>query len=81
MTCTDCASAATTWNWHGYRNGCPDCQVRAIAQSPRHLRELRYDQIRRSLSEADALALIDRVREEHKRIKALKGNNDGQAHH
>jgi len=81
MTCQDCDRASRTWNWHGYRNGCPDCQVRAIAQSPRHLCELRYDQIRRSLSEADALALIDRVREEHKRIKALKGNNDGQAHH
>jgi len=73
MNCTDCQRATTTWNWHGYRNACPDCQIRAIAQSPRHLRELRYDQIRRSLGEADAQALITRVREEHARIKALKG--------
>jgi len=74
MTCTDCQRAASIWNWHGYRADCADCQVRAIAQSPRHLRELRYDQIRRSLGESKALALIDRVREEHARIKALKGN-------
>ena len=74
MTCTDCARAATTWNWHGYRADCADCQIRAIAQAPRHLREIRYDQIRRSLGEADAQALINRVREEHARIKALKGN-------
>ena len=73
MTCTDCAHAARTWNWHGYRADCADCQVRAIAQAPRHLRELRYDQIRRSLGEADAQALIALVREEHARIKALKG--------
>lgn len=73
MTCTDCARAATTWNWHGYRNACPDCQIRAIAQAPRSLRELRYDQIRRSLGEADAQALIAQVREEHNRIRALKG--------
>lgn len=73
MTCPDCTRAATTWNWHGYRNGCPDCQIRAIAQAPRHLREIRYDQIRRSLGETDAQALIARVKEEHARIKALKG--------
>ncbi len=74
MTCQDCAHAAKTWNWHGYRYACADCQVRAIAQSPRKIREIRYDQIRRSLGEADAQALFDRVREEYKRIKALKGN-------
>ena len=73
MTCTDCTQAARTWNWHGYRNACPDCQIRAIAQAPRHLRELRYDQIRRSLGEADAQALIARVKEEQARIRALKG--------
>ena len=74
MTCTDCARAATTWNWHGYRNECPDCQIRAIAQAPKNLREIRYDQIRRSLGEDAAQALIAQVREEHNRIRALKGN-------
>ena len=74
MTCTDCTRAATTWNWHGYRNECPDCQIRAIAQAPKNLREIRYDQIRRSLGEDAAQALIAQVREEHNRIRALKGN-------
>ena len=73
VTCPDCTRAASTWNWHGYRVACADCQIRAIAQAPRHLREIRYDQIRRSLGEADAQTLIARVREEHARIKALKG--------
>lgn len=74
MTCPDCTQAARTWNWHGYRADCADCQIRAIAQAPRHLREIRYDQIRRSLGEGDAQAMIARVREEHNRIRALKGN-------
>ena len=85
MNCPDCTRAASTWNWHGYRVACPDCVIRAfasgpfeqwqtaIAQAPRNLREIRYDQIRRSLGEADAQTLIARVREEHARIKALKG--------
>lgn len=73
MTCPDCTQAARTWNWHGYRGDCPDCQIRAIAQAPRHLRELRYDQLRRELGQEKAAAVITRVREEHARIKALKG--------
>lgn len=74
MNCTDCTRAASTWNWHGYRNGCADCQVRSIAQSPRHLRDMRYDQLRRELGQEKAAAVITRVREEHARMKALKGN-------
>lgn len=74
MTCTDCARAATTWNWHGYRNGCPDCQIRRIAQAPKNLREIRYDQLRKELGQEKAAAVINRVREEHARIRALKGN-------
>ena len=74
VNCPDCTRAASTWNWHGYRNGCPDCQIRAIAQAPKHLRDIRYDQLRRELGNVEARALIDRVREENQRIKALKGN-------
>jgi len=73
MNCPDCTQAARTWNWHGYRNACPDCQIRAIAQAPRHLRELRYDQIRRKDGIAAADATIERVKTEHTRIKSLKG--------
>ena len=73
MNCPDCTRAATDWTWGGQSN-CPDCDIRAIAKAPRHIRELRYDQIRRALGEADAQTLIARVREEHARIKALKGN-------
>lgn len=72
MTCTDCTQAARRWNWNGYRK-CPDCDIRAIANAPRHIRELRYEQLRRELGQDAAQAVIARVREEHQRIKALKG--------
>lgn len=73
MTCPDCTRAATTWNWHGYRADCADCQIRAIAQAPRNLREIRYEQIRRKDGAAAAEATIEQVKTEHARIKALKG--------
>ena len=73
MTCTDCTRAASTWNWHGYRNGCADCEIRAIAQAPRQLRELRYDQLRRKLPAAEVQAVIERVKEEYQRIRNLRG--------
>lgn len=74
MNCPDCTRAASTWNWHGYRADCADCQIRAIAKAPRHIREIRYDQLKNKLGQAEAAAVINRVREEHARIRALKGN-------
>lgn len=73
MTCPDCTHAATTVNWHGYRTTCADCQIRAIAQAPRNLREIRYDQLRRELGHEAAAVVIARVRDEHARIQLLKG--------
>lgn len=72
MTCADCTRAATDWTWGGQSN-CPDCDIRAIAKAPRHIRELRYEQLRRKLGQEAAQAVIERVRAEHQRIKALKG--------
>lgn len=72
LTCPDCTRAATTWNWHGYRNECPDCQIRAMAQAPKHIRELRYDQIRKQGGEQAEAAIRQRVREEFARIQSLK---------
>lgn len=72
MTCPDCTNAASAVNWHGYRADCPDCQIRAIAQAPRSLREIRYDQLRRELGQEAAAGIIARVRHEHARIRLLK---------
>ena len=75
MTCPDCTRAATTWNWHGYRNACADCQIRAIAQAPRNLRKIRYEQIRREAGIEAMEAIKERVRDEYARIQLLKGNS------
>lgn len=72
MTCTDCQQAARTWNWHGYRNGCPDCEIRALAQSPKTTREIRYTQLERQLGTEPTAEIRRRVTEEYRRIKALK---------
>ena len=73
MTCTDCDQAARTWNWHGYRNGCPDCQIRVLAQSPRAIREIRYSQLERQLGAEPTAEIQRRVKAEHQRINAMKG--------
>ena len=75
MNCPDCTQAARTWNWHGYRGDCPDCQIRAIAQAPRNLREIRYEQIRREAGIEAMEAIKERVRDEYARIQLLKGNS------
>lgn len=72
MTCPDCTAAAQKWTWGGYRAGCADCQVRAIANAPRHIREIRYDQLRRELGNDAAQAVIARVKDEYQRIAQLK---------
>lgn len=74
MTCTDCQQAARTWNWHGYRSDCPDCEIRAIATSPKHIRDTRYSQLERQLGVEPTAEIRRRVTEEYRRIKALKGH-------
>lgn len=72
MKCSDCDHAALTWNWHGYRNGCPDCEIRALAQSPKTTRDTRYTQLERKLGADPTAEIRRRVTEEYRRIKALK---------
>lgn len=73
MKCSDCEQAARTWNWHGYRNGCPDCEIRALAQSPKATRDIRYTQLERKLGAEPTAEIRRRVTEEYHRIKAMKG--------
>jgi len=78
MTCSDCRKAASCLTWHGYSADCADCAIRAIAQAPRELRELRYDQITRSVGIEAAAEVRRRVNEERARIELLKGRHAGQ---
>ena len=74
MTCQDCAHAARTWNWHGYRNGCPDCEIRAFASGPFEQWQTAYDQFLKARGREAADEIERRVKQEYRRIKALKGN-------
>ena len=73
MTCPDCTRAATTWNWHGYRNNCPDCEIRAFATGMPHQFETAYDKLVKTVGQKAADEIRQRVRDEYRRIKALKG--------
>ena len=73
VSCTDCAQAARTWNWHGYRNGCPDCEIRAFASGPFEQWQTAYDQFLKARGREAADEIERRVKQEYRRIKALKG--------
>ena len=73
VSCTDCAQAARTWNWHGYRNGCPDCEIRAFASGQFDRWQAAYDQILKARGREVADEIARRVKQEYRRIKALKG--------
>lgn len=73
MTCPDCTAASTDAHWPGYSARCPDCEIRAIASSPRAVRECRYEQIESQCGLPAAQEVRRRVREEIARILELKG--------
>ena len=73
MSCDDCDRASKTWNWHGYRNGCPDCEIRAFASGPFEQWQTAYDQFLKARGREAADEIERRVKQEYRRIKALKG--------
>jgi L-alanine-DL-glutamate epimerase-like enolase superfamily enzyme len=72
MTCVDCTAAATDWTWGGYTASCHDCEVRAIAQAPRHIREQAFEQLRVKGGMRAVQDLQADVRAEFERVKALR---------
>jgi hypothetical protein len=69
MSCLACERAITHPRSGIYTANCRGCEVRAIAQSPKHIREQAYEQQPEELREqfkADVLA-------EFKRIQARAG--------
>ena len=73
MNCPDCLKAKVSHLWAGSRSDCPQCQIRSIANAPRHIREQRYSQIEKACGQAAAHELKQSVREEYARIQRLKG--------
>ena len=72
--CKDCAKAALIWHWGGYRADCEQCEIRALACSPAHIRKASY-----SSTPAAQLPLKKvRVAGEFSRIKALRLNEIGK---
>jgi len=73
MTCPDCLKAKVSHRWAGYRSDCAQCQIRSIANAPRHIRDQRYSQIEKACGQAAAHELKQSVREEYARLQALNG--------
>lgn len=75
-SCPDCTHALADATWSGYNAHCPDCDVRAIANCPRDMREGRYEQIESQCGLPAAQEVRRRVREEIARIIKLKEGRD-----
>lgn len=73
MTCPDCTAAEDDPEWPGLSADCADCDVRAIAMSPRDIRQMYIEQIEGACGQAAGHEVRRRVNEEVSRIKALKG--------
>ena len=51
--CQECETARVRV-WHGYRASCPDCVVRQLAMSPRHIRDAAYEHAQKNVGEQAA---------------------------
>jgi hypothetical protein len=71
--CNDCETARARI-WHGYRAACPDCIVRQLAMSPRHIREAAYEHALKNVGSDASNEIKRRVKEEGARIRALREN-------
>jgi hypothetical protein len=72
MTCPACQSAALNWRSGAVQADCRGCDVREVAQAPRHVREARYTAIRQNHGYGIALAFRNDVNAEFARIQRLK---------
>jgi hypothetical protein len=74
--CPDCQAAVSDWTWGGYHSQCPGCEIRAIAVSPRRIREQAYTQWARTYGEEAMQERRKAVLAEYRRIDELRGGND-----
>jgi hypothetical protein len=72
VTCAACIRAATYAHSGLYHAGCRGCEVRALATSPRHIRDARYEQELTRNGMAPLAVLKSEVKREFERIQALK---------
>lgn len=68
-TCKDCPEAAKVWHWGGYTSTCSDCAVRALAKSPKMIRQAEYERLATPEHRRD---LIAKVQAEARRIAELR---------
>lgn len=66
--CNDCERAAIDHAWGGYRSDCYGCTIRAIATSPKHIREAEY----RLCKPEELPAFKDAVAKEYERVQKLR---------
>lgn len=74
VSCPDCLAASTSHTWGGYHSNCNGCEIRAIAQSPRRIREAAYAKWARELGEERMQEKRRAVVAEYQRIDGLRGN-------
>ena len=69
--CNDCNEAKKFWDWHGYKEDCEQCTVRAIAHTSPKSRRRMYEQETDKRGIAAGLLLRADVERESDRIDAL----------
>lgn len=79
LACRHCLAAQAQALYHGYDHKCPDCVVRNLANSPKHVRQAAYDHAAANVGPEAAREIRRRVSEEHARIQILKGARPHEA--
>ena len=72
MSCPDCTHAATEPDWGGNFAFCRGCEVRAIAQAPKHVRDIFYRRVLDAEGAAAHGALKADVKAEYDRVQQLR---------
>jgi len=69
--CNDCNEAKKFWDWHGYKEDCEACSIRAIANCSPKIRNVCYRQKAYRLGKPAGRLLKEAVELESDRIDAL----------
>ena len=80
MTCPDCDTARITHPWGGYRVGCPECEARAVAQSPMYADAAAAGSVRGEYAKALAALSFGGIGPAHLAVKGWRSVLDALAH-
>lgn len=70
--CPDCIAASTSHTWGGYHSNCDGCEIRHVAQMPKHFRQQAYARWARELGEERMQEKRRAVVAEYQRIDELR---------